>query len=435
MSSAGRASGGVLLTAGVVDSFGLSLGWTTFTLLAVMQGGLPLAGLYNAAMFVGIGFSAPVTGWLAGRMNGRLLLGWTGAIELVLRLATMMALLARCAPTLVAAGIVSMNVMAWVAYAGMRAEVAAVEPGTRSLTRYAMAIAAIEALGAAVAALLPLSSGGRVNAPVVAAIVAVYCASLIPQFACARRAQVQRGCRLTAADRAAARTRRASATPTLHLFLHRNRGPSVPVPIIARALVAGGAVMLVASGPASLGVALAAELYGHLAVVASAIVFTVGCLLAPLAARQLDRLRLPPNIAWPLLGVGMLSGWIGAPWQVAGLLAAQFLSGLSMTVFQGEMDARIAAHAETGRVTSALAWGAASRATGSAVAVRLIPLLVAARSIGVLSLGALAVLVVGALVVRAATTGPPLARAAGSPPMMDHRVVPAAGPAVRDGLR
>lgn len=435
MSSAGRASGRVLLTSGVVDSFGLSLGWTTFTLLAVMQGGLPLAGLYNAAMFVGIGLSAPATGWLAGRVNGRLLLGWTGAIELVLRLATMMALLARCAPTLVAAGIVLMNVMAWAAYAGMRAEVSAVEPGTRSLTRYAMAIAAIEALGAAVAALLPLSSRGSVNVPVVAGIVAVYCASLIPQFACARLAQIQRGCRSTAADRADARTGRGSATPTLHLFLRRKRGPGAPVPITAGTLVAGGAVMLVASGPASLGVALAAELYGHLAVVASAIVFALGCLLAPFGAQQLDRLRLPPNIAWPLLGAVMLSGWIGAPWQVAGLLAAQFLSGLSMTVFQGEMDGRIAARAEAGRVTSALAWGAASRATGSAVAVRLIPLLVAARSIGVLSLGALAVLVVGALVVRAASTGPPFAGAAGSPPTIDDRVVHAGGPAVRGDLR
>jgi hypothetical protein len=93
------------------------------------------------------------------------------------------------------------------------------------------------------------------------------------------------------------------------------------------------------------------------------------------------------------------------------------------------MDARIAAHAETGRVTSALAWAAAGRATGSAVAVRLIPFLVAARAIGVLSLGAAAVLVVGALVVRAARTGPPLMRAAGCLPTMADRVVDAAGPA------
>ncbi len=56
-----------LLTAGVADSFGMSLGWTVLVLLAVSRGGLAEAALYNAAMLAGVVLSAPVTGWLSRR--------------------------------------------------------------------------------------------------------------------------------------------------------------------------------------------------------------------------------------------------------------------------------------------------------------------------------------------------------------------------------
>ena len=90
-----------LLVAGLIDSFGLALGWTVFTLLAISKGGLAAAGLYNAAMLIGVMLSAPVTGWLASRMRGRTLLTVTGCVEIVLRVATMTALLAGWAAPIV----------------------------------------------------------------------------------------------------------------------------------------------------------------------------------------------------------------------------------------------------------------------------------------------------------------------------------------------
>ena len=56
-----------------------------------------------------------------------------------------------------AACVVVMNITAWTGYAGMRAEVAAVAPGPAALTLYGTGVAAVEALGAASAALLPAS--------------------------------------------------------------------------------------------------------------------------------------------------------------------------------------------------------------------------------------------------------------------------------------
>jgi len=72
-----------------------------------------------------------------------------------------------------------------------------------------------------------------------------------------------------------------------------------------------------------------------------------------------------------------------------------------MTAFQGEMDATVAEAADASRVTSALAWSAAVRACGSAVAVRMLPLLAVAPAVGMLSAVATAVLLGGGLVVVA----------------------------------
>ncbi|HEU5271800.1 MAG TPA: hypothetical protein VFU36_17905, partial [Jatrophihabitans sp.] len=209
-----------LLTAGLLDSFGLSLGWTAFILIAVGRGGLPAAGLYNAAMLAGVVGSAPVTGWFAGRVAGRVLLTCTGSVELVLRVGTLAGLLIGWPPALLAAGVAAMNVAAWSGYAGMRAEVAAADPGPRSLTRYAVAIAAIEAIGAGVAALLPISGDGRLGGAVTAAILIVYASSVTPQFLIARTSAVRSGRELRSglagpADRPAERLLPADAAASL----------------------------------------------------------------------------------------------------------------------------------------------------------------------------------------------------------------------------
>jgi hypothetical protein len=372
-----------LLVAGLIDSFGLALGWTVFTLLAISKGGLAAAGLYNAAMLIGVMLSAPVTGWLASRMRGRTLLTVTGCVEIVLR-----------AAPIVVVCIVVMNVAAWAGYAGMRAEVAAADPGPHAMTRYAMTIAAIEAFGAGVAAALPIGSPGTINGGLLVAVVAVYGASLLPTFGCARRSQVPstrsvrqpNPGRLDSVNPDSVSRDAVPTTPGMTLPPARQKDPSAPA-LRTRAgpLLAGALIMLVASGPTRLAVALAAQLYGHFAVVIATAAFSGGCLFSSLAVRRVARLRLPVTLIWPLWGIGMVIGWIVAPWHIVGLLVAQFLAGLSLTAFEGAMDARAAVNAGTGRVTAVLAWSAASRALGSAAAVRILPLLVAAPEIGQLS--------------------------------------------------
>src|SRR3954447_23513735 len=72
-----------ILQAGLIDSFGLSLGWTMFSLIAVLTGGLAAAALYNAATLAGPVLAAPVTGWLANRWTGRTLVRAAAATEAV----------------------------------------------------------------------------------------------------------------------------------------------------------------------------------------------------------------------------------------------------------------------------------------------------------------------------------------------------------------
>lgn len=425
MSLADRARLRELLAAGLVDSFGLALGWTIFNLVAVAQGGLAAAGLYNAAMLVGVVFSAPVTTWLAQRVHGRTLLRGTAAIEVVLRVGTMVGLLLGWPSSLVAAGVVVLNVAAWAGYAGMRAEVAAVDVRPAAMTRYATGVAAIEAAGAGVAALLPIGRGDGLSGVLLTVATIGYAASLIPQFTSARRARVPSARQARSegsTDRHAvaglakpftlAAARLSDAPPASWAPRHRRgqgrrrgrsqhrRGPAgVPVPGILAALIGGGVIMLVASGPTRLSVAFAAELHGSASVVMAAAAFTGGCLLASLAVELSWRLRLPTTITWPVWGIGMLVGWIVAPWHLVGLVVAQFLSGISLTAFEGAMDARVAENAPAGAVTTVLAWSAAVRAMGGAVAVRFLPLMVAApAAIGMVSAAAtVCVAVLGAL--------------------------------------
>ena len=304
------------------------------------------------------------------------------------------------------------------------------------MTRYATAIAAIEAAGASAAALLPTRPDGTLPAGILTAAVILYAASLAPQFRAAIGARVPRTRQarrdglagaadyLTPAHPAVPALRRhrpgrhrvlRHRAPALGLAVSRSRAVGrgraatlgtrsgflrMPGPV--GAMVAGAVLMLIASGPTRLSVGLAAQLHGHASVVIAAIAFTVGCLLASTAVDLLGRLRLPNTLTWPLWGIGMVIGWVAAPWQLAGLLIAQFLSGVSLTAFEGAMDARVAEDAGTGDVTAALAWSAATRATGGAVAVRALPLMVAAPAVGAYSGAAAAVLAGGGALVWAA---------------------------------
>ena len=83
-----------LIATALVDSFGLSLGWTVFSLHVVRGHGLAGLGLCSAAMLVGVALSAPVAARLSARLDGRALLRVTCVTESVLRVGTFTLLLA-----------------------------------------------------------------------------------------------------------------------------------------------------------------------------------------------------------------------------------------------------------------------------------------------------------------------------------------------------
>ena len=130
-----------LIAAGLVDSFGLSLGWTVLLLHAVSAQGLGTAAAYSSAMLVGIALSAPAAGFLAARLDGRHLLQSTAVVEGGLRGGVFALLLLGFPVPVVALLVAVTNVVAWTGYAGMRAEIAAESgaaavpaplPGTRA---------------------------------------------------------------------------------------------------------------------------------------------------------------------------------------------------------------------------------------------------------------------------------------------------------------
>jgi hypothetical protein len=409
-----------LLVSGVVDSFGMALGWTVFVLLAVARGGLAEAALYNAAMLAGVVLSAPVTGWLTRRMGGRMLLRGAAGTEFVLRLGVLYALISGLPSGLIAAGVVVMHVAAWVGFAGMRAEVSAVDASPRSMTRYALCVAAVEAAGTGLAALLPTGADGIPSGWPLMAVFVLYAGSLLPTYRSARRARMMPGgaerrarpgatlgygVTRPAVNFAVTRTSTSGGHPASggdgrSSHLRRRLGVS------PRLLVAGGAIMLLASGPTLLAVPLTTELHGRAWVAAAAVAFSLGCLLSTLAVEFVGRTQLPTVLRWSLWGIGMLVGWIGAPLNPGSVLFAQFLAGVSQTAFEGDMDARVAEEAPPAGVTTALAYSAAIRALGGSFAVRLLPIVVTAPAIGsavsaeVLLLGGAALVLWGAMSVR-----------------------------------
>ncbi|GAB2619663.1 hypothetical protein GCM10027087_72070 [Paractinoplanes abujensis] len=179
-----------LLLSGIVDSFGMALGWTFIVLIATARGGLAEAALLNAAMLAGVVLSAPVTGWLSRHLDGRTLLRGAAGIEVLLRFGTLYGLIAGWPSWLVAALVALQHIAAWAGFAGMRAEVSAVDASPRSMTRYTVAIAGVEAAGTALAALLPTGTLGYPTGWLLVGVYVVYLGSLLPTMMVARRARI-----------------------------------------------------------------------------------------------------------------------------------------------------------------------------------------------------------------------------------------------------
>jgi hypothetical protein len=349
-----------LVTVGLIDSFGMTLGWTVFSLLVLRAHGLAGLGTCSAAMLVGVALSAPATAWLSPRMGAGALLRITSTVEGLLRVASFVLLLGGAPVAGLAAVVVVMFTAGLSGYAGMRAEVSAASRPDRAaatMTLFVVAILAVEAAGIASAALLPGEPPGT-GGELLRGVVAFYGASSFPIWLVARGARVGR------APRRTARQRRALT--------------SLP-------LAAGAVIMLLGSGPALLAVGLAAELYGSRWVAGSALAFTAGALLAPWAVGLVERVRLPAAVTWPAWGAGMLVGWSLAQVHVAGLLFAQVLAGLCIAAFEGSMDAHIAARQARGHLMGSLAASEAMRALGSAAAVAALPAYVGTNSIAAFS--------------------------------------------------
>jgi len=358
--------------AGLVDSLCLSFAWTVLLLHIVSDYGLGAAGLVSAAMLVGVALSAPVASRLACLLDGRHLLRCAAAVESLMRVAVF-ALLVVGAPLVVMVVCVSiMNVTAWTGYAGMRAEVAAVSPGTSALTWYGTGVAAIEAVGAAAAALLPLVANVE-STKVLILVTTVYVLGLLPTVIVAGGSPIERALRLRVAQ------------------LRRPREywrPRATLPVTV-----GVVLMFVASAPTLLSVALAAELHGRASVALVAVAFTIGSLAAPFISWHVQRRRVNGLAVWLLCAFGMIVGWVLAPLSVLLMMVAQAASGLGMTALEGLLDTSIAARAGAG-VTGALARGTAGRALGSAAGVALLP-----EAVGEVGLTAVAVFVAGLLCV------------------------------------
>jgi hypothetical protein len=217
-------------------------------------------------------------------------------------------------------------------------------------------------------------------------VIAAYGGCLLPTWLVAAGARVGRAPRLEPAGRCTPRRPFSvlGRVPRWGSVVQRPAGRRwISTDPLTGLLASGGLVMLLGSGPTLLAVGLAAQLHGTRWVAGSALAFALGSLLAPVSVARLERLAVPPSLAWPALGVGMAAGWAFAAWHPAALLAAQLLSGMCMSALEGDMDARVAAGDAGPRgVTAGLARAAAVRAFGSATAVALAPRVIAVTGIG-----------------------------------------------------
>jgi len=353
------------MLSGWVDSLCLAFAWTLILLNVVERYGLQAAGLFGAAMLVGTALSAPVATHLAAQLTGRQLLRTAGGVEAVLR-AGVFALLLVAAPVwMLLLCIVAMNITAWTGYAGMRAEVAAVAPGPKALTLYGTGVAALEAVGAACAVLVPshILVGASVGG---AAIVVMYVLALVPTLVIAGGSSI-------------------APIPAPRLLATRAR-PS-------GAMVAGVVLMFIASGPTLLSVALTAELFGRSAVAPAAIAFTIGSMSAPALAGLVQRHGVNDRLTWTCCAVAMVALWPLAPLSLSMLCLAQVASGFAMTALEGLLDAHVAARTDSS-VTGALARTTAGRALGSAAGTAALP--IAVTSVGLTNVTTLLAVLLGA---------------------------------------
>jgi hypothetical protein len=353
-----------LVAAGLVDSLCLSMAWTVVVLEVADRHGLRAVGLLTAAALVGVALSAPVASAAARALDGRRLVRWSAGTEATLRLGVVALLVAEAPVGVLAACALALNVSAWTAYAGMRAEVAAVAAGPSALTWYGTVVAAVEAVGVAVAAILPAVAGTD-RPSLMLAVAVVYAGSLLPTVWVAGGSGVPRA------------VPRAAGRPTRRGWVG---GP----------VASGFLLMLVCSAPTLLSVALALELHGRYAVGLVAVAFTVGSLAAPALAHHVQRWRVDRMVVWSACALGMLVGWLAAPLHVALLCLAQVLAGVSMTALEGLLD-EAAARRRPRRMTGALAQAAAARALGSAGGTAAFPFV--AQAVGTTT--AIALLTVG----------------------------------------
>ena len=367
-----------LIVAGAIDSVGLAFGWTVFNLVAVYKHGLAVTALLNVAMFLGVALSAPVAARLTAWFDGRRTLQYTAAVEALLRVGTLAMLYWNAPLSVVFASVLVMNIAAWIGFAGMRTEVAATGAGVDGMTGYLAFTLGLEAVGTCLGALLPITSNGLVSADWLMVAFAAYGLSLLPTVVVASTSTVS-----------VRRTSTASAP-------RGNR----------KVFVSGAALMAVGSGPTLLFVGLSAQLHGRESVVGAALAFAVGSLLAPFAARALERVGVTGLGGWPVWCAFMVAGWAAAPWSLEGLWLAQLLSGVGLTAFQGVMDDSLAGTAADGHSTTTLAQASAARAVGSAIAVRLVPVFASARPLAGFAL----VMAAAGFALASALVGSPTAR-------------------------
>ncbi len=373
------------MLAGLVDSFFLSLVWTIVVLHVLDVHGLVAAGALSTAMLAGVALSAPVAEAMARRLAGKGLLRTSAGVEAALRLGVFGLVFSGAPLWILAVCVTVMNVMAWTGYAGMRAEVSALSGGAGGLARYGSVVAAVEAAGIAVAALLPTTGGAGADVVLVAAG-AAYVLALLPTAIVAGGSLVPR------------------STPRLP----RIGWPS-PATVSIPSLT-GVLLMFLAAAPTLLSIPLAAELHGRSSVGVAAIAFTLGSLASPALAAAVQARGANGPVAWICCGVGMLVGWCLAPISVALMCLAQLASGLGMTALEGLLDAR-ATETRPHAVTASLAQATAGRALGAAGGTALLPYAVAGAGIAV-SAGAVATILALVAVVLTVSNRRTVARVA-----------------------
>jgi hypothetical protein len=336
---------GPLLASGVIDSAGLAFGWTIILLEVTQRSGLGAAALQSAAMLTGIALSAPFSAWLSTRLSPRDLLRVLAVAEGACRLGVFALLWLEADARLMAPLVAGMNVLAWSAFAGMRAEVSRAEAAAgsaRSLTWYAVAIASSEALAAGAAALLLDSTP---STPVLAAVAVGYVLSLAPQWWVGTHADPVR---------------------------HPQPAPKAQLRAVIEPAGLGAGVFLLAGAPALLATVLSYELYGSKGVVVSAVAFTVCSLGAARVQGVLSSWRPTPVPAF-VLGAVMVGGWSLSGHTLIGLAVAQGCAGLAQCSLEGELDTRVVARVRAGAATAGLAFASSSRALGGALSVALLP--------------------------------------------------------------